>query len=171
MTLVKEMIYREPEEKDRDAIKELLNLSFDPVYAKYAKMSFESLEQSLVVEDENRLIGVANWRTLQAYEEKIGYLFWLAIHPDFRRKGIGESLMQRAIEILIQQKLSVILTTVEKDNTPSRSLFEKLGFTGIKRTEMRKRYGKESPRLIREMWLMPWEDLFIKIIQNIEGNS
>ncbi len=156
------MIYRPAEEKDRDAIQAILTLSFNLVYAKYAKMSFKSLEKTLVAVDETRLMGVINWRIFLAREEKIGYLFWLAIHPDFRRKGIGVTLVRKALEILGQQKVPVIYTSAEKENLPSRSLFEQMGFTRIRKGEMRKRYGKDGPKLYRDMWVMPWEDLFLK---------
>ncbi len=164
--MVIETTFRPSEEKDRDAIKELLTLSFDSVYAKYAKLSFESLEQSLVAEVESKVIGVINWRIFQVQGEKIGYLFWLAIHPDFRRKAFGEKIMRKAIELLNQQRIRVIFTSIEKDNHPSRSLFKKLGFTRISKAEMRKMFGKDSPKLYREMWVMPWEDLFIMKISN-----
>ncbi len=158
------MIYRQAKDPDRAAIKALLTLSFDPVYAKYAKMSFESLDQTLLVEDETRLVGIINWRIFQARGEKIGYLFWLAIHPDYRRKGLSVTLIQRALDGLRQQQVTVILTSVEKKNAPSRALFEKLGFARISKAEMRTRYGMDSPKLYREMWVMPWEDLYIKSI-------
>ncbi len=164
MKLGKDTIFRQTEEKDRDSIKELLNLSFGPVYAKYATLSFESLEQSLVAEENVKVVGVINWRLFQAEMEKMGYIFWLAVHPVFRRTGSGEELLRRALDILNQQYLPVILTSITKHNLPSRSLFEKLGFKRISKADMRRRLGSDTPRLYRELWIMPWEDVFIKFV-------
>lgn len=164
-------IYRQPDDKDRDTIKEILTLSFSPIYAKYANMSFESLSQSLVAEEDSHVIGIINWRIFQACGERVGYIFWLAVHPSSRRKGIGAGLMQQVIDIFKQQQLPIILSTVERTNKPSQQLFGKLGFTRINRAEMRKKYGKECTKLLHDMWLMPWEYIFIKLVPKDEERT
>ncbi len=58
-------------------------------------------------------------------------LVYIATHKDFRGKGIGKNMMQKAIEITEGN----IALHVEPDN-PARHLYEKLGFTS-KYLEMR----------------------------------
>ena len=51
------------------------------------------IERFVVAEYDNHIIGCA---ALYAFpEERVGELAALAVHPDFRREGYGEALMQR----------------------------------------------------------------------------
>jgi ribosomal protein S18 acetylase RimI-like enzyme len=59
-------------------------------------------------------------------DRRIGYISWIAIHVDFRRKGIGEKLLLLSINSL-KEKSDYISSHVRDDNI-SNKLFEKVGF-------------------------------------------
>jgi ribosomal protein S18 acetylase RimI-like enzyme len=157
--------YRQAEQYDKEEIKEVLVASFTPTYAYYAQKSFVNLKNVLVAADEGKVIGVINWRIFEVGEKKIGYLFWLAVQPEYRRMGIAKKLINDVIKKIQQEiGLAEIYAAVEKNNIPSRRLIESLGFTFISRPDMKKKYGSRCLRLYFQMMLLPKEDLFIKLL-------
>lgn len=157
--------YRQAKQRDKEGIKEVLVKSFEPTYAYYAQKSFTNLHNALVAEDGGKVIGVINWRVFKVGEKKIGYLFWLAVQPELRRKGVAKSLIQNATGDIRQEiGFGDIFAAVEKRNIPSGRLIESLGFTLISRTAMKKRFGLRRFRLYFQMMLLPNEDLFIKAL-------
>lgn len=155
--------YRQAEQHDKEGIKEVLVKSFEPTYAYYAQKSFVNLRNALVAENGGKVIGVINWRVFTVGEKKIGYLFWLAVQPEFRRTGIAKSLVRNATgDIQREMGFGDIFIAVEKHNIPSRRLIESLGFTLITRTVMKKKFGLRRFWLYFQMMLLPKEDLFIR---------
>jgi len=86
----------------------------------------------LTMEEDNKIIGsvVVNETGMKDYIPE-NILVYIAVHKDFRGKGIGKQLMNKALELA---KGNVALH-VEPDN-PARFLYEKIGFTS-KYLEMR----------------------------------
>lgn len=73
------------------------------------------------------------------FERIIGYIiYWkiqgevqisnFAIHPDFRRKGIGEAVMRRIIEMIQKDGGEYVFLEVRPSNLAARLLYKKLGF-------------------------------------------
>lgn len=156
------MNYRIAEQKDMEAIIEVFNTSFNTVYAYYARKSVNPLKNTLIAEDETIIAGVISWRIFDTGDEKIGYLFWLAVHPDFRRKGVGEGLIAEAIRLIQEEAGTVdVYAAIEKNNQPSIRLFEKTGFTLISRSAFKEKYGLKRFRLYSRMMLIPKENLYL----------
>ena len=55
-------------------------------------------------------------------------LYGLYVSPDFRRKGIGQALIEYAISFPISEGIPVILNVCDT-NTPALNLYKKIGFT------------------------------------------
>jgi GNAT superfamily N-acetyltransferase len=157
------MQFRSAEKSDKKAIDGILDSSFTRIYAYYAKKSFASLENTLVAVNDAEVIGVINWRVYTAPTITIGYLFWLAVLPGYRKKGIGSDLMRQAIQFIYQKNGPIdIYTAAEKKNKISINLIEKEGFTMVIKKEIRQQYGKNYAALFGEMMVMPWECLYVK---------
>lgn len=73
------------------------------------------------------------------FERIIGYIiYWkiqeevqisnFAVHPDFRRKGIGEAVMRRVIKKIQRDGGVYVFLEVRPSNLAARSLYKKLGF-------------------------------------------
>ena len=76
----------------------------------------------------------------------------IAVHPDIRRKGIGEMLVFRLVEELDSMGSHALMLEVRASNVPAISLYEKLGF---KQAGLRKNYyrnPKEDALILRKEW-------------------
>lgn len=78
----------------------------------------------------------------------IGYvIFWqiggevqisnFAVHPDFRRMGIGTSVLGRILEIIKRRGAKIVILEVRESNNSARFLYKKFGF---KEVGIRKNY-------------------------------
>jgi len=72
----------------------------------------------------------------------VGYIiFWqigdevqvnnIAIHPDFRRRGLGETLLRHALARAKQQGANYVSLEVRQSNFAAQALYRKLGFQSL----------------------------------------
>lgn len=77
--------------------------------------------------ENGRIVGNVSLRRGGAHGE--GWLVGnVAVHPDWRRRGIGWALMQAAIGLMEEHGGRWAGLLVEHDNGPALSLYEKMGF-------------------------------------------
>ena len=60
-----------------------------------------------------------------------GYIENIAVHPEFRRRGIGASLIQALIQQGLAEQLAFLTLEVRESNLPARKLYEKYGFSAV----------------------------------------
>ncbi len=72
----------------------------------------------------------------------IGYVYYLAVLPDFRRRGIGGALLDDALAYFSSRMASCVYASVEVDNDPSLSLLRSRGFAAVGLEDMSKLHGK-----------------------------
>lgn len=75
--------------------------------------------------DGERLVG----SVLATDDSRRGWINRLAVHPDFRRTGLGGHLIRAAEAELRRRGLQIIAALIESRNNPSRTLFTKSGYT------------------------------------------
>jgi ribosomal protein S18 acetylase RimI-like enzyme len=62
-------------------------------------------------------------------DEDVAWIHHLVVGPPFRRRGIGETLLARAMQHARQQGLSHVMTVVQSKNYPGISFLQRRGFT------------------------------------------
>ena len=89
----------------------------------------------------------------QVLNRVIGYIiFWvigeeaqinnIAVHPDFRRLGVGEQVLRQVIVQLRTSGVTMVTLEVRPSNTGAQTLYRKLGFRMI---GLRKGYYTNPP--------------------------
>lgn len=82
--------------------------------------------------EEGRVIGNVSLRRAAEWG---GFIIGnLAVHPEWRRRGIANALMEQALETVSAQGGHWIGLEVRSDNPPALSLYERLGFAEVGRT-------------------------------------
>ncbi len=85
--------------------------------------------------DSDTLVGYAGmWMTVDE-----GQITNVAVHPDYRRKGIAQKLVNKLMEICKENKLVSITLEVRESNYNAIKLYDKMGFS---RVGLRKNYYK-----------------------------
>lgn len=101
--------------------------------------------------------------TIKIRNELIGYAgFWLivdeahivnlAVHPEFRRQGMGGMLLKNILDMAKQKGALKATLEVRETNTPANLLYERLGFVCV---ALRKGYYADT----KEHAVIMWADL------------
>ena len=117
-------------------------------------------ERSIASELDNQL---AFWLVATEGETVAGYIgsqtvidetdmMNVAVHPDFRRKGIAEALVNTLVENLQKMGSHCLTLEVRASNAPAIALYEKLGFAEIGRRKNYYRNPREDALILRKEW-------------------
>lgn len=79
----------------------------------------------LVAVEEERVIGVV----LGTHDERKGWISRLAVHPDYRRRGIAARLVSCCDTAIRRQGIGLVAALVETPNSASAAVFRKAGFS------------------------------------------
>lgn len=75
--------------------------------------------------DNDSIVGVI----MVGNDGRRGYIYHTAVHPDFRRKGIGKTLVNKALDSLLNIGINKIALVVFERNKAGNEFWEKMGFT------------------------------------------
>lgn len=75
----------------------------------------------------------------------------VAVHPDHRRKGIGQQLIDELVRRLEKQGSVSLTLEVRASNEPAKQMYEKLGFAIAGRRPNYYRNPKEDALILRKM--------------------
>ncbi|MBR4990595.1 MAG: ribosomal protein S18-alanine N-acetyltransferase [Oscillospiraceae bacterium] len=102
----------------------------------------------LVEEDEGRVAGYIGSQTCGDESDVMN----VAVHPDFRRLGIAETLVNALVEELSAIGSRCLTLEVRASNVPAISLYEKLGFAEVGRRKNYYRNPREDALIMRKEW-------------------
>lgn len=134
--------------KDAGAMSELDKLCFPSPWSKNAfeeEFSQNPFSFYVVAEDQEKLLGYGGlWEIGNE-----GHITNFAVHPEYRKKGIGTAILQKLLELTEDRGISEYTLEVRPSNKEARGLYEKFGF---KLGGLRKEYYSDN----REDALILW---------------
>ncbi len=144
-----EVMLRRAQQKDLRKIHQIEKLSFKYPYSlNYIRLLLIlSPELFYVAEVDNEIVGYIVG--LIEYEN-IGHIVSIAVHPKWRRRGIGSKLLMKIEEEFKKRNIKVFVLEVEVNNKPAISLYEKHGYRII---DVIKRYypgGEDAYLMVKE---------------------
>jgi len=162
--------------RDADAVAQLLEETFDPskdresreVVREFRMLRYLGLlvwpEEWLgpgsgyVWEDEGRVVGNATITALPGHRD-IWVLANVAVHPDYRRRGIGRALVEGSLALARSQGAEVVTLEVEHSNLPAQRIYRRLGFQMVEGVVdlIRDRVEKVTPPLLPPQ--LRWREL------------
>jgi ribosomal protein S18 acetylase RimI-like enzyme len=147
--------------EDRSRLLPILEESFEGLYLWHARRTLQGIE---VVRAARTLEGEdAGLAMLKMVSEDAGYVYYVAVPPRFRRRGIGGALLDDALSYFARRGARDVYASVEEDNIGSNTLFGSRGFEGVQGSEMAERYGRlRAFVMYREMMVVRGELLLGK---------
>ncbi|MFX1520932.1 MAG: GNAT family N-acetyltransferase [Promethearchaeota archaeon] len=126
-----DIVLKELDENDRVGLRDILKNSFDTL------STLDTLELDCYIDGQQRpcqwyvarsgrqVIGCINAST----RSNEGYINSLSVREEFRGRGIGKLLVQKAINWLVQEyDCESVFLYVRPSNTSATAFYEKLGF-------------------------------------------
>lgn len=88
-----------------------------------------------VATDGDRIVGSA----MAGFDGHRGWVYYVAVHPDLRRRGIGSALMRKVEEALQTTGCPKLNLQIRADNSQVQAFYESLGYAVEERISMGKR--------------------------------
>jgi ribosomal protein S18 acetylase RimI-like enzyme len=123
----------------------------DNSFLQWASRAAESTSLPLsgyIWEENGKIIGNASLVPFRHNKQRIYLIANVAVHPDFRRRGIARALTERAMQHAHEKKVNNIWLHVREDNPGAIELYTKLGFVErARRTSWQANTDSHAPTL------------------------
>ena len=132
------------------AVAELEKLCFSEPWSENSVASElkNKLALWLVAEEDGRVAGYIGSQTCGDESDVMN----VAVHPDFRRRGIAEALVKDLVEQLKAIGSRCLTLEVRASNDPAIALYEKMGFLEVGRRKNYYRNPREDALIMRKEW-------------------
>lgn len=146
---------REMREADLATIVEIENISFSTPWSSYSfkKEIYKPYSIPKVAVINNRIVGyICVERIIDE-----AHILNLAVHPDFRKMGIGSLLVSNILDELRTTGCRYVYLEVRASNVAAKKLYERFGFEVV---GIRKHY-----------YIRPEEDAYVMMLELDEQNN
>lgn len=128
--MASELIVRAAELKDAPEIAEMEKLCFTTPWS-LESIQYEIADNKLALyvvgEVDGKVVGyVGIWLIVDE-----GHITNVAVHPDWRRKHIGEAIIKTLIDVTESHGVVAHTLEVRASNIPAQKLYEKFGFMSV----------------------------------------
>jgi len=146
----------------RAELKWILEESFEGWYLRHSTGMLRKIELVRAAKSAGKPVGLIMLKTL---EGGAGYVYYIAVPKDQRRKGIAKLLLEDALRSFKVKGVEEVFASVEEDNEPSEALFASEGFTRTNFGDVSKKHGRlHTVNMYKEMLVVPGEVLLRKEI-------
>ena len=102
----------------------------------------------LVAMNDDTVVGYIGSQTVAGETDVMN----IAVHPDWRRRGIAQSLIECLVVELKNRGSEALMLEVRASNAPAIALYEKLEFRQVGRRPNYYRNPKEDALILRKEW-------------------
>lgn len=102
----------------------------------------------LVAVDGTKVAGYIGSQTVLGESDMMN----VAVHPDYRRRGVARSLIQSLMDALKARQSRCLTLEVRASNAPAIKLYENLGFSQVGKRPGYYRKPKEDAFILRKEW-------------------
>lgn len=125
----KEIIIRNLKEDEYEEYVDLVNTSFTHCPDPFIPMTWDfakkwPLDQTLIAEVDGKIVGFLMFES----RGKMGLPVQLGVLPEYRRRGVGTSLLLTLLKNFRKRGIDGIRMKAFKNNTPALTLYKKLKF-------------------------------------------
>ena len=144
------MIYVKMNESHVRQIAELERLCFNDPWSENSIASElnNKLSLWLVALEDDKVVGYVGSQTVLGETDMMN----VAVHPDYRKQGIGTGLIVGLIGELEKRGSHSLMLEVRVSNESAISVYQKLGFTVVGRRKNYYRNPKEDALILRKEW-------------------
>lgn len=82
----------------------------------------------LVAEVDEQLAGFILGTIINKSSWTYGYIIWLGVNPNFQRRGVGDKLVDKLVERMIEDGVRFMMVDTDPANTPAVKFFTRKGF-------------------------------------------
>lgn len=135
------------QEEDLNEVLEISTMSLKESWTldSFTKELTNPLAKYIVAKYDDKTVGFAGVWTI--VDE--GHITNIAVHPDYRKKGIGSQLVNSLIEHSSKWGCNALTLEVRASNTPAKNLYKKFDFV---EEGIRKNYYKDNKEDAIIMW-------------------
>jgi len=154
------VVIRDAAPGERDSLVPVLETSFTGIYLRHAKRILGEVEAVRVAQLGDETVGLA---MLKLLGKEAGYVYYIAVVPTFRGRGIGGRLVRDSVGFLSRAGAVEVYASVGEDNVESNALFKGQGFRRTDFGKVSKKYGAfKALSMYRSMWVVPGEVILVR---------
>jgi ribosomal protein S18 acetylase RimI-like enzyme len=154
------VVDRPPLDEGTASLDQILEESFEGLYLWHARKTLREVERVRVAKIGDEAVGLAMLRNIGA---EAGYVYYIAVSPRHRGRGVGGRLLRDALEHFEGNGSEEVYASIEDGNEESRALFRSAGFRETGLGELSRKYGTvRALDMYRKMLVVPGEKLFCR---------
>jgi ribosomal protein S18 acetylase RimI-like enzyme len=154
---------------ERDSLEPILDECFTGLYLRHARRTLAEVETVMVAHHGDAPVGLA---MLKPLAKEVGYVYYIAVLPSFRGKGVGARLLIESLDQFSRAGAIEVYASVGEDNAESKALFLGRGFRRTDFGQVSKKYGvMKALSMYRSMLVVPGEIILVKDSLMLPGES
>jgi len=88
---------------------------------------------------------------------KFGCILWVAVQPEFRRRGVATALIKTGTQRLKQEGAKAVFASVQRRNIASLTVFTNQGFSKKSFADLWRLFNWRVFQFYGDIWLAPGE--------------
>ena len=144
-------------------LEQVMNINRVCLPENYSTFFFSNLYERfpatfIVAEENGEVVGYIMCRIELGFSEirrfyivKKGHIVSIAILPDYRRKGLGKELLEKALEGMRDYNVKEGYLEVRVSNQPAIDLYTKIGFMVTKQSKSYYKDGEDAYTMVKEI--------------------